>query len=83
MATTKRNTNKHNRIITLGEVTNEHICDAIEQIYSLATGMSTSVIRSANMLSIMVVGETLNKKGFSVNTLAASALIQCILHPVS
>ena len=35
MATTKRNTNKHNRIITLGEVTNEHICDTIEQIYEI------------------------------------------------
>jgi competence protein ComEC len=51
--------------------------------YSIATGLSTSVIRSANMLSIMVIGETLGKKGFSVNTLAASAVIQCILHPAS
>lgn len=33
--TTKRNTDKQSRIITLGEITNEHICDAIEQIYEI------------------------------------------------
>jgi len=51
--------------------------------YAIATGMSSSVIRSANMLSIMVIGETIGRKGFSVNTLAASALIQCLIQPSS
>lgn len=35
MAATKRNTNKQGRIISLGEITNEHICDAIEHIYQI------------------------------------------------
>ena len=35
MATTKRNTNKLSRIISVGEITNECICDAIEIIYEI------------------------------------------------
>ena len=36
MATTsKRNSNKQSRIITLGEITNENICNAIEAIYEV------------------------------------------------
>ena len=35
MATTKRNSGKQSRIITLGEITNENICDAIEAIYEV------------------------------------------------
>lgn len=36
MATTsRRNSGKHSRIITLGEITNENICNAIEAIYEV------------------------------------------------
>ena len=35
MASSKRNSNKQGRIITLGEITNENICDAIEAIYEI------------------------------------------------
>jgi competence protein ComEC len=51
--------------------------------YSIATGLSPSVIRSANMLSMMIIGETWSKKGFSVNTLGASAILQCLFQPAS
>ena len=35
MATSKRSSDKQGRIITLGEITNENICDAIEAIYEV------------------------------------------------
>lgn len=33
--TSRRSSNKHTRIITLGEITNESVCDAIGEIYEI------------------------------------------------
>ena len=35
MANSKRNTSKQGRIITLGEITNENVCEALEAIYEI------------------------------------------------
>ena len=35
MANSKRSSNKQGRIVTLGEITNENVCEAIEAIYEI------------------------------------------------
>lgn len=49
--------------------------------YALLTGLSPSVIRASTMFSFMLVGRTFHKKGYIINTLAASALFLLWFEP--
>lgn len=49
--------------------------------YAFITGLSPSVMRAAGMFSIFVVGDNINRKANSYNSLAASALFLLIVNP--
>ncbi len=49
--------------------------------YALITGLSPSIMRSALMISFMIFGELLHRKGFALNSIAASAFILLLLNP--
>lgn len=50
--------------------------------YAFMTGMTPSVLRSVTMLSVIVTGRIINRKGHLLNTLAASAIILLIGDPM-
>lgn len=50
-------------------------------VYAFITGLSPSVMRAATMFSIFVVGENINRKSNSYNSLAASALFLLLINP--
>jgi len=50
-------------------------------IFSAISGGAPSVMRSAAMFSIMLTGEMINRKAFSINSLAASALMLLCYSP--
>ena len=49
--------------------------------YALLTGLSPSVMRSALMLSFVIFGKLIHRKGFVLNSLAASAFVLLCLDP--
>lgn len=49
--------------------------------YALLTGLSPSIMRSALMISFMIFGELLHRKGFALNSIAASAFVLLLLDP--
>lgn len=49
--------------------------------YALITGLSPSVTRAAAMFSIFVIGDNLNRKANTYNSLAASALFLLLFNP--
>jgi competence protein ComEC len=49
--------------------------------YAFVTGLSPSVLRAVTMFSIMVVANTLNRKGNIFNTLALSAFVLLCFNP--
>ena len=49
--------------------------------YALITGLSPSIMRSAMMISFMVFGELLHRKGFALNSIAASAFVLLLMDP--
>jgi len=49
--------------------------------YALIAGLSPSTLRAALMLSIVIVGEAINRKGFILNSIAASAFILLCANP--
>lgn len=50
--------------------------------YAFMTGMSPSVLRSVMMLSVIIFGNIIHRKGHLLNTLAASALILLVMDPL-
>ena len=50
--------------------------------YALLTGLSPSVLRSAFMLSIFIIGKTMNRRSNSYNTMAFSAVALLIYQPL-
>jgi competence protein ComEC len=50
--------------------------------YAFMTGMSPSVLRSVMMLSVIITGRIINRKGHLLNTLAASAIILLLGDPM-
>jgi competence protein ComEC len=50
--------------------------------YAFMTGMSPSVLRSVMMLSVIIFGNIIQRKGHLLNTLAASALILLVIDPL-
>ncbi len=51
--------------------------------YAFITGLSPSVMRSAFMISFLVVGQMLKRRGQAINSLAAAALFILIIDPAS
>lgn len=49
--------------------------------YALITGLSPSVMRSALMLSLIIFGELIHRKGFAINSIAASAFLLLLVDP--
>ncbi len=49
--------------------------------YVFITGMPVSVVRAAIMLSLLCVGNMINKKGLTYNTLAVAAFFTLIINP--
>ena len=49
--------------------------------YALITGLSPSIMRSALMISFMIFGELIHRKGFALNSIAASAFVLLIVNP--
>lgn len=50
--------------------------------YAFLTGLSASVMRSALMFSLLTIGHNLDRETSTFNTLAASASIILLLHPL-
>lgn len=49
--------------------------------YALLTGLSPSVMRSALMISFLIMGELIHRKGFVLNSIAASAFVMLLIDP--
>lgn len=49
--------------------------------YALITGLSPSIMRSALMISFVIFGELIHRKGFALNSIAASAFVLLLLNP--
>lgn len=52
-------------------------------VYAFITGLSPSVVRACIMLSIFCIGEIMNRKGFSYNTIFAAAFLILVANPFS
>lgn len=49
--------------------------------YALITGLSPSIMRSSLMISFMIFGELIHRKGFALNSIAASAFVLLLIDP--
>ena len=50
-------------------------------LYALIAGLSPSILRAALMLSFVIVGEAIHRKGIIINSIAASAFILLCISP--
>jgi len=50
-------------------------------LYAFIAGLSPSILRSALMISFVIVGEMIHRKGFIINSIAASAFILLCVNP--
>ena len=49
--------------------------------YALIAGLSPSILRASLMISLVIIGEMIQRKGFIVNSIAASAFILLCINP--
>lgn len=49
--------------------------------YALLTGLSPSILRSTFMITLLVFGSLVHRKGFTLNSMAASAFMLLLLNP--
>ena len=49
--------------------------------YALITGLSPSIMRSALMISFVIFGELIHRKGFALNSIATSAFVLLLINP--
>ena len=54
---------------------------ALIWIYAFIAGLSPSILRSAIMISFVIIGEIICRKGFIINSIAASAFILLCINP--
>ena len=54
---------------------------ALIWFYALLTGLSPSVMRASMMISFLIFGELIHRKGFALNSIAASAFILLLINP--
>jgi len=49
--------------------------------YALIAGLSPSILRASLMISFVIIGEMIRRKGFIINSIAASAFILLCINP--
>lgn len=49
--------------------------------YALVAGLSPSILRASMMISFVIIGELIRRKGFVINSIAASAFILLLVNP--
>ena len=49
--------------------------------YALIAGLSPSILRASLMISFVIIGEMIQRKGFIVNSIAASAFVLLCINP--
>lgn len=49
--------------------------------YAFVAGLSPSILRATLMISFVIVGDMLHRKGFAINSIAASAFILLCINP--
>ncbi len=54
---------------------------ALIWFYALIAGLSPSILRASMMISFVIFGEMIHRKGFVINSLAASAFILLCINP--
>ena len=54
---------------------------ALIWFYALIAGLSPSILRASLMISFVVIGEMIRRKGFIINSIAASAFILLCINP--
>lgn len=54
---------------------------ALIWFYTLIAGLAPSILRASMMISVVIIGEMIQRKGFVLNSLAASALILLCINP--
>ena len=54
---------------------------ALIWFYALVAGLSPSILRSALMISFVIIGEIIHRKGFVINSIAASAFFLLCVNP--
>lgn len=50
-------------------------------LYALVAGLSPSILRASMMISFVIIGEIIERKGFVINSIAASAFILLCVNP--
>ena len=54
---------------------------ALIWFYALIAGLSPSILRASMMLTFVIIGEMINRKGFIINSIAASAFVLLCINP--
>lgn len=54
---------------------------ALIWFYALIAGLSPSILRASLMISFVIIGEMIDRKGFIINSIAASAFILLCVNP--
>ena len=54
---------------------------ALIWFYALIAGLSPSVLRASLMISFVIIGEMIRRKGFIINSIAASAFVLLCVNP--
>ena len=49
--------------------------------YALVAGLSPSILRASLMISFVIIGEMIHRKGFVINSIAASAFVLLCVNP--
>ena len=63
------------------KVLKESLLLALVWFYALIAGLTPSILRSALMLTFVIIGEVIRRKGFIINSIAASAFFLLCLNP--
>ena len=56
---------------------------ALIWFYALIAGLSPSIMRASIMISLCIIGDMLKRKGFTINSIAASAFILLCINPAN
>ena len=54
---------------------------ALIWFYALIAGLSPSILRSSLMISFVIIGEMIHRKGFAINSIAVSAFLLLCVNP--
>ena len=65
------------------KTTKQLVLLALIWFYALIAGLSPSIMRASIMISLCIIGEMLNRKGFTINSIAASAFILLCINPAN